>query len=203
MEFRGCSHSLMFRPMRLLAPPIAPTLMSHTPRHWAAGAFTTTPITVGYLPRAVVMLADQIRAIVSKWTLTTLDWQPCRLLPVQLHFTCLREFKVSCMWRCADTSTCSSLPSSGYRGRPLREPCGSPPSSVVWIRKTARLLVPAPPVSLGNRRLRLRVVRFSRGQPSPLGDLVALDWAPPGSPMRRSRELSWVHGKSLGKHAPG
>ena len=34
----------------------------------------------GYLPRAVVMLADQIRAIVSKCTFTTLDWQPCRLL---------------------------------------------------------------------------------------------------------------------------
>ena len=46
----------------------------------AAETFTTTPITVGCLPRAVVMLADQIRAIVSKWTFTTQDWQPCRLL---------------------------------------------------------------------------------------------------------------------------
>ena len=69
------------------------------------------------------------------------------------------------MWCCADTSTCSSLSSSGCRGRPLREPCGSPPSSVVWIRKTARLPVPAPPVALGRRRLRSRVIRFSRGQP--------------------------------------
>ena len=84
------------------------------------------------------------------------------------------------MWLCADTSTCSSLPSSGYRGRPLREPCGSPPSSVLWNRKTARLPLPAPPVSLGHRRLRLRVVRFSRGQPSPPGDQVSLGWAPPG-----------------------
>jgi hypothetical protein len=80
---------------------------------------------------------------------------------------------------CADTSTCSSLPSSGYRGRPLREPCGSPPSSVLWNRKTARLPVPAPPVSLGSRRLRLRVVRFSRGQPSPPADQVSLGWAAP------------------------
>src|ERR1039457_1165104 len=77
-----------------------------------------------------------------------------------------------------DTSTCSSLPSSGYRGRPLREPCGSPPSQVLLNRKTAPLPLPAPPVSLGGRRLRLRVVRFFRGQPSPPGDLVALLWAP-------------------------
>ena len=198
MEFRGCSHSLLFRPMRLLASPIAPTLMSHTPRHWAAEASTTTPITVGYLPRAVVMLADQIRAIVGKWTLTTLDWQPCRLLPVQLHFTDLLEFTVSCLWHCPDTSTCSSLPSSGYRGRPLREPCGSPPSSVLWNRKTARLPVPAPPVSLGRRRLRLRVIRFSRRQPSPPGDQVSLGWAPPGAHIAEkqgallgSREVPW------------
>ena len=46
----------------------------------AAETSTTTPITVGYLPRAVVMLADQIRAIVSKGTFTPQDWQPCRLL---------------------------------------------------------------------------------------------------------------------------
>jgi len=96
------------------------------------------------------------------------------------HWTYRIEFKVSCMWRCPDTSTCSSLPSSGYRGRPLREPCGSPPSPVLWTRKTARLPLPAPPVALGRRRLRLRVVRFSRGQPSPPGDLVSLGWAPPG-----------------------
>ena len=38
-----------------------------------------------------------------------------------------------------DSSPCFPLPSSGYRGRPLREPCGSPPSSVLWVRKTARL----------------------------------------------------------------
>jgi hypothetical protein len=42
------------------------------------------------------------------------------------------------MFPSADTSSCSPLPSSGFRGRPLREPCGSPPSSVVWAHKTAR-----------------------------------------------------------------
>ena len=42
------------------------------------------------------------------------------------------------MFPSADTSACSPLPSSGFRGRPLREPCGSPPSQVVWAHKTAR-----------------------------------------------------------------
>src|SRR6516164_6184496 len=41
------------------------------------------------------------------------------------------------MFPSADTSPCSPLPSSGYRGRPLREPCGSPPSQVLGVRKTA------------------------------------------------------------------
>jgi hypothetical protein len=41
---------------------------------------------------------------------------------------------------------CFPLPFSGFRGRPLREPCGSPPSSVLWGRKTARPSVRAPPV---------------------------------------------------------
>ena len=42
------------------------------------------------------------------------------------------------MFPSADMSACSPLPSSGFRGRPLREPCGSPPSQVLWVRKTAR-----------------------------------------------------------------
>ena len=45
--FRGCSHSLMFRPAGLLATPIAPTAVL-TP--WAAVASTSEPITVRYLP---------------------------------------------------------------------------------------------------------------------------------------------------------
>jgi hypothetical protein len=44
---------------------------------------------------------------------------------------------------CLDTSAWFSLPSSGYRGRPFPEPCGSPPSRVVWSSKTARRSVPA------------------------------------------------------------
>ena len=35
-----------------------------------------------------------------------------------------------------DTCTCSPLPSSGFRGRSFRKPCGSPPSSVLRGRKT-------------------------------------------------------------------
>ena len=45
--FRGCSHSLMFRPAGSLATPIAPTAMLI---HWAAVASTSEPITVRYLP---------------------------------------------------------------------------------------------------------------------------------------------------------
>ena len=68
------------------------------------------------------------------------------------------------MWRCADTSTCSSLPSSVNRGRPLPEPCGCPPSSVLWIRNTARLPVPAPAVALGHRFISMQGSRErSRG----------------------------------------
>src|SRR2546421_5936045 len=38
------------------------------------------------------------------------------------------------------------LPSSGSRGRPLREPCGSPPSSVLWVSTTAPDPSVTPPV---------------------------------------------------------
>jgi hypothetical protein len=58
----------------------------------------------------------------------------------------------------------------------LAEPCGSPPSSVLWVRKTAR-----PPV-----RVRLW---------SPLA--IAFTALVSGN-----GELSWVPGESLWKHAP-
>lgn len=47
------------------------------------------------------------------------------------------------MCHCFDTSAWFPLPSSGYRGRPLPEPCGSPPSSVLWGPKTAHRSIPA------------------------------------------------------------
>ena len=82
------------------------------------------------------------------------------------------------MWLCADTSTCSPLPSSGYRGRPLREPCGSPPSQVVWVRKTARLSVAAasglPWQQVSARR---GFVRFPRGEPSSPETWSCWGWA--------------------------
>ena len=49
----------------------------------------------------------------------------------------------------ADSCSCSPLPSSGSRGRPLREPCGSPPSSVLWVRTIARHPSAPPTVSRG------------------------------------------------------
>jgi len=42
------------------------------------------------------------------------------------------------MFPSPDTPACFPLPSRGYRGRSLRKPCGSPPSSVLWGRKTAQ-----------------------------------------------------------------
>ena len=50
------------------------------------------------------------------------------------------------MFPSADTSACFPLPSSGYRGRSLRKPCGSPPSQVLRGRKTA---CPSFPVASG------------------------------------------------------
>ena len=75
------------------------------------------------------------------------------------------------MFPSTDTSPCSPLPSSGYRGRSFRKPCGSPPSPVLRGRKTAR------PSVLGRLR-------------SPLAAVLPLSRSGDG-------ELSWVHGKSL------
>ena len=64
------------------------------------------------------------------------------------------------MFPSADTSVCFPLPSSGYRGRSLRKPCGSPPSVVLRVHKTARPSVPVAsgfpwrPVTLCERRWR-------------------------------------------------
>jgi hypothetical protein len=85
MRFRDCSHSLLFSPADLLASPIAPTLTTRQYFPIVAGQSrlpTTTQNTVGYLPRAVVMLTAQIREIGGKETFTPLDQQPCRLLPL-------------------------------------------------------------------------------------------------------------------------
>ena len=76
----------------------------------------------------------------------------------RVPFDILFEFDVSCMWRSVDASTCSPLPSSGYRGRPLS---GSP--AVRHLQRyygLVRLLAyPSrpPPVSLGDRYSSSRV----------------------------------------------
>ena len=75
--FRGCSHSLMFRPADLLATPIAPTAVL---THWAAVASPSEPITVRYLPVPRICYRP-FRATDGKRTFTSQDSQPCRLLP--------------------------------------------------------------------------------------------------------------------------
>jgi hypothetical protein len=76
--FRGCSHSLMFRPADLLATPIAPTAAPCSARQpWLLlprlSRLVTSPSS-GYANRP-------FRATDGKRTLTSKDPQPCRLLP--------------------------------------------------------------------------------------------------------------------------
>ena len=54
IAFRGCSHSLMFRLPRLLAPQVAPT--AGVPRLQSSRDVYTTHSPVGYLPRDVASL---------------------------------------------------------------------------------------------------------------------------------------------------
>ena len=54
VSFRGCSNSLMFRLLRSLDPPVAPTAEAQSPR--GGRAVYTTHRSVGYLPRDVASL---------------------------------------------------------------------------------------------------------------------------------------------------
>ncbi len=78
-----------------------------------------------------------------------------------------------------NTTTCSSLPSGGYRGRPLLEPCGSPPSQVLWNHKTAHYpcLRLRFPLAAGDSVLKVRSLLLAT--PSPARDRVLLIWAAP------------------------
>jgi len=81
---RGCSHSLMFRPAVLLATQVAPTAVrsSRTGQPWlfhpSISRFDTSPCP-GYAIRP-------FRAIDGGRTFTSLDSQPCRLLPKRAVF---------------------------------------------------------------------------------------------------------------------
>ena len=76
-EFRGCSHSLMFKPVDLLATQVAPTaaniFLAEQPwlLHPNTSRFVTSPCP-GYANRP-------IRATDGKRTCTSQDSQPCRL----------------------------------------------------------------------------------------------------------------------------
>jgi len=77
-HFRSCSHSLMFRPVGLLATQVAPTVMSENmwqPWHLLpSGTRVVTFPCIGYANRLN-------RAIGGKGTRTPQNSQPCRLLP--------------------------------------------------------------------------------------------------------------------------
>jgi len=78
--FRGCSHSLMFRPVGLLTTPIAPTAAAHTVgQPWFLRPSLSQVVAsprLGYANRPN-------RAIDGIGTFTLSDMQPCRLLPLR------------------------------------------------------------------------------------------------------------------------
>jgi hypothetical protein len=77
---RSCSHSVMFRPLDLLATPIAPTAACLNPAHTAAVAFTSEQNTVSYqTTRASDMLVVRNGKIDDKG-LSPLNFETCRLL---------------------------------------------------------------------------------------------------------------------------
>src|SRR3990172_1601032 len=77
-RLRGCSHSLMFRPLSLLATQIAPT--DTTCAVWQP--WRLLPSTVKVVTFLHVGYANRLnRATDGKRTFTSLDSQPCRLLP--------------------------------------------------------------------------------------------------------------------------
>ncbi len=82
---RSCSHSLMFKPVCLLATPIAPTLVPLSAGrarllHPRVSRFVTSPCS-GYANRPN-------RATGGKGTCTPQDRQPCRLLPGRPTSSC-------------------------------------------------------------------------------------------------------------------
>lgn len=76
--FRSCSHSLMFRPVGLLATPVAPT--SHLAALGSRG-FYIRAYRESLPHHAADMLSVQNRAIDGEGTSTPQDRQPYRLLP--------------------------------------------------------------------------------------------------------------------------
>jgi len=78
-SFRGCRYFVMFRPPSLLAPRIVPTAANTPQGSWG---FYVWAYRASLPPHAPDMLTVRIQAIDGTGTLTPLDSQPCRLLPV-------------------------------------------------------------------------------------------------------------------------
>jgi len=104
-SFRGCSHSLMFKPVDLLATLVAHTLVNSTRHLWLLrpnlSRFVTSP-RPGYANRP-------IRAIDGMWTFTTQDSQPCRLfLRLDPMYSVPKSYSESVL--CTQLSFGESLP---------------------------------------------------------------------------------------------
>jgi hypothetical protein len=77
-DFRGCRHSVMFRPPSLFASQVLPLLRLC---RRAAEAFYVRAERASLPPHAPDMLAVRSQAIDGARTCTSLDSQHCRLLP--------------------------------------------------------------------------------------------------------------------------
>ncbi len=75
--FRGCSHSVMFRPLCLLDPQVAPTAEGHAFR--AAGPFT--PRNGHVVTHMNCGIATCLNRAIGMAGLSPAGLQPCRLLP--------------------------------------------------------------------------------------------------------------------------
>ena len=80
LGFRGCSHSLMFRPPGLLATQVVPTAgLASRPAQGSRDFYVHAEL--GSLPpRAVDMLTVRIEQIDGRGTFTLQDSRPCRPL---------------------------------------------------------------------------------------------------------------------------
>jgi hypothetical protein len=80
-DFRGCRHSIMFKPPSLFASQVAPTA---TAMPLGGRGFYVRAERASLPPHAPDMLAVRTQAIDGARTCTLLDSQHCRLLPSQI-----------------------------------------------------------------------------------------------------------------------
>ena len=125
-----------------------------------------------------------------------LSLRPARLFG-RVRGTWLLDIRVSAWFHQPMRRLVSPFPRVGRVAAPSPRPCASPPSSVLWGRKTAPYPSQTPPVSLGARYLCRRMpLRSQRGASYPVGP-VRLGGVNHTPRSGGDRELSQVPGESL------